>query len=139
VTEVRYLELDEALNVVTRVTGSEHAVRELGLLVSALERPQTNVFGVELYPTVHEKAAALLHSLARNHALVDGNKRVAWMCCRIFLIYNGADRRTPPPAVDVAGPFVETVAQGDMEVATISKQLATWFPIPPRHLPHPKS
>jgi death-on-curing protein len=52
-------------------------VRDLGLLVPATERSRANVFGAELYPTLHEKAAALLHSVARNHALIDGDERTA--------------------------------------------------------------
>ena len=47
------------------------------------------MFGAELYPTLYEKAAALLHSVARNHALVDGNQRTAWLAMRVFLRLNG--------------------------------------------------
>ncbi|WP_306320563.1 MULTISPECIES: type II toxin-antitoxin system death-on-curing family toxin [unclassified Streptomyces] len=115
------------MKVVTRVTGSEHAVRDVGLLVSAVERPKADVFGTEVYPTLHEKAAALLDSLARNYALVDGNRRTAWLCCIAFLAFNGA--RTAPPHVSIAGPFVEDVAQGHLEVATIAKHLSGWFPV----------
>ncbi|WP_306322977.1 MULTISPECIES: type II toxin-antitoxin system death-on-curing family toxin [unclassified Streptomyces] len=126
---VRYLQLDEVLLVVRGVTGSEHAVRDIGLLVSAVERPRTDVFGTEVYPSVHEKAAALLQSLARNHALVDGNERTAWLCCRVFLRFNGLAPDAAVPAATVAGPFVEDVAVGDIGVATIAKRLALWFPL----------
>ncbi|WP_155769446.1 Fic family protein [Mycobacterium asiaticum] len=51
----------------------------LGLLESAVLRPQATTFGDDAYPTTHEKAAALLHSLTRNHPFVDGNKRTAWL------------------------------------------------------------
>ncbi len=54
-TDVRYLEIDEMLAIARAVNGTEHGVRDMGLLVSALERPRTNVFGVELYPTPHER------------------------------------------------------------------------------------
>ncbi|MGW0681838.1 type II toxin-antitoxin system death-on-curing family toxin [Streptomyces sp. NPDC002754] len=126
---MRYLKLYEVQAVAARITGSDHAVRDVGLLVSAIERPKTDVFGTEAYPTLHEKAAALLHSLARNHALVDGNKRTAWLCCIAFLRFNGAPATRPGyPDADAAEPFVIDVAQGGLEVPTIAKQLAVWFP-----------
>ncbi|WP_415949885.1 type II toxin-antitoxin system death-on-curing family toxin [Streptomyces sp. KLOTTS4A1] len=125
-TDIRYLDLDELLVVVARVTGSTHAVRDLGLLASAVERPRTNVFGTEAYPTLHEKAAALLHSIARNHALVDGNKRTAWLACLITLRINGV--ATPPPATAEAVAYIEAIAQGDVEVSEITKTLLRWMP-----------
>jgi death-on-curing protein len=96
------------------------------LLASAVERPQTTVFGDEAYGTLHEKAAALLHSLARNHALVDGNKRTAWLACLATLRFNGL--RTPAPETEEAASFVEAVARGEVEVFEIAKQLREWFP-----------
>lgn len=108
-TGVRYVQIDEILAIARTVNGTEHSVRDMGLLVSAIERPRTNVFGAELYPTLHEKATALLHSVARNHALIDGNKRTAWLAMRVFLRFNGVSAGTGPPPV--AGPFVEKVAQ----------------------------
>lgn len=64
-------------------------VRDLGLLVSALARPQASAFGEDAYPTIHEKAAALLHSLARHHALVDGDNRLALAAAIAFYGING--------------------------------------------------
>lgn len=128
-TDVRYIQVDEILAIARAVNGTEHNVRDMGLLVSAIERPRTNVFGAELYPTLHEKAAALLHSVARNHALVDGNKRTAWLAMRVFLRFNGASADTVPPPVSVAGPFVEDVAQDNVDVPAIAKLLAAWFPV----------
>lgn len=112
------------------VNGTEHSVRDMGLLVSAIERPRTNMFGAELYPTLYEKAAALLHSVARNHALVDGNQRTAWLAMRVFLRLNGVSASTVPPPVSMAGPFVEEVAQDDIDVPVIAKRLSAWFPVP---------
>ncbi|MER5633040.1 type II toxin-antitoxin system death-on-curing family toxin [Streptomyces nitrosporeus] len=129
-TEVRYVRIDEILAIARKVNGTEHSVRDLGLLVSAVERPRTHVFGAELYPTPHDKAAALLHSVARNHALIDGNKRTAWLAMRVFLRFNGAGADTAPPPVSVAGPFVEEVAQDLLDVPAIAKRLSDWFPLP---------
>lgn len=128
-TETRYIQIDEILAIARKVNGTEHGVRDMGLLVSAIERPRTNVFGVELYPTLHEKAAALLHSVARNHALIDGNKRTAWLTMRVFLRLNGVSASIAPPHVSIAGPFVEEVAQDTIDVPVIAKRLSAWFPV----------
>ncbi len=84
-----YLTLAELLHVAERTLGGEVPVRDHGLLQSALARPQASAFGSDAYPTLEEKAAALLHSLARNHALVDGNKRLALAATIAFLGING--------------------------------------------------
>ncbi|MCX5268706.1 type II toxin-antitoxin system death-on-curing family toxin [Streptomyces sp. NBC_00199] len=128
-TTVRYVQIDEILAIARTVNGTEHSVRDMGLLVSAIERPRTHVFGAESYPTLHEKAAALLHSVARNHALIDGNMRTAWLAMRVFLRFNGVSAGTVPPPVSVAGPFVEDVAQDKIDVPAIAKGLSTWFPV----------
>ncbi len=67
----------------------EMQVRDLGLLESALARPQASAFGEEAYASVDAKAAALLHSITRNHALVDGNKRLALAAVIAFYGVNG--------------------------------------------------
>ena len=84
-----YLTLPELLHVAERTLGPEVPVRDHGLLESALARPRATAFGVDAYDTLEEKAAALLHSLARNHALVDGNKRLALAATIAFLGLNG--------------------------------------------------
>ncbi len=84
-----FLSLDELLHVAERTLGFKPDVRDYGLLEAALARPQATVFGKDAYPGVHDKAAALLHSLARNHALVDGNKRLALAGTIAFYGMNG--------------------------------------------------
>lgn len=81
-----YVELDHALDVISSLG---FHVKEVGLLDSALARPQTTVFGEDAYPSLEMKAAALSHSLAKNHALVDGNKRTTWALMVVFLFLNG--------------------------------------------------
>ncbi len=66
-------------------TGGAHGVRDLGMLLSALARPQATFDGNELYVDVFSKAAVLLHSLVNNHPFVDGNKRTGIACAGIFL------------------------------------------------------
>lgn len=67
----------------------ESQVRDLGLVASAVTRPAATAFGQDAYPTLFLKAAAMMHSLGRNHAFVDGNKRTAWVATETFLILNG--------------------------------------------------
>lgn len=66
-------------------------VRDMGLLQSALARPHTTLMGADAYPGVALKAAALMHSVCLNHALLDGNKRLAALLALIFLDINGCD------------------------------------------------
>ena len=80
-----YVELDHALDVIASLG---FYVKEVGLLDSALARPKTTVFGEDAYPTLELKAAALCHSLAKNYALVDGNKRTTWALMVVFLFLN---------------------------------------------------
>ena len=84
-----FLDLEAVLYVARRTLGTEPEVRDHGLLESALARPRASAFGQDTYPGIHEKAAALLHSLARNHALVDGNKRLALAATIAFYGMNG--------------------------------------------------
>lgn len=84
-----FLDLDALLHVATRTLGSPPDIRDTGLLKAALARPQASAFGSDAYAGIHEKAAALLHSLARNHALVDGNKRLALAATLAFYGLNG--------------------------------------------------
>jgi death-on-curing protein len=120
---VIFLNLDELLYVAVRTLGAEPEVRDLGLLESALARPQVSAFGEDAYPTIHEKAAALLHSVARNHALVDGNKRLALAAAIAFYGINGMRLTlTNESAYDL----VIDVASGRLDdVPTIASVLET--------------
>ena len=84
-----FLDLEELLHVAERAIGPDVEVRDIGLLESALTRPKATAFGSDAYSTIHDKAAALLHSLARNHALIDGNKRLALAGVLAFYGMNG--------------------------------------------------
>lgn len=84
-----FLDLEALLHIAQRTLGSEPEVRDYGLLESALARPQATAFGEDAYASIHDKAAALMHSLAQNHALVDGNKRLALAAILAFYGMNG--------------------------------------------------
>ena len=118
---VRFLALEDVLALARRV--GEPRPRDVGLVASAVARPQTSVFGEDAYPDLHTKAAALLHSLARNHAFVDGNKRVAWLAAGAFYWINGMLLDAPEdPAYDL----VIAVATGEVDVPQIAGTLAPW-------------
>jgi len=87
VTGVEYLDIEDILRLVRRL--GVGPVRDLGLLDSALARPRSSAFGEDAYPSPPLKAAALLHSVAGNHALIDGNKRLGWLATTVFLDVNG--------------------------------------------------
>ena len=80
---IDYLSVEDLLEIAAGII-DEVAVRDAGLLAAAAGRPQVTVFGDDAYPTLEDKAAALLHSLVRSHALVDGNERLAWTATRVF-------------------------------------------------------
>lgn len=107
-----YLSLEELLYIGERALGAEVQVRDSGLLQSAVARPQATAFGVEAYSSLEAKAAALLHSLARNHALVDGNKRLALAASIAFLGVNG---RRLTFTNDEAYELVMSIAAGYMD------------------------
>jgi death-on-curing protein len=111
-----YLTVDDLLEIAAGVL-DDVAVRDHGLLASAAGRPKTTVFGEDAYPTLAEKAGALMHSIARNHALVDGNKRLAWSATRVFCLLNGHDLVY---SVDEAEALVLGVATGDLDVPMLA-------------------
>jgi death on curing protein len=109
---VIYLTLPELLHVAERTLGPDYAVRDIGLLEAALARPRATAFGKDAYPDLDGKAAALLHSVARNHALVDGNKRLALTAVIAFYGLNG---RRLTLTNDEAYDLVMSVAEGRLD------------------------
>jgi death-on-curing protein len=86
-----YLDLDDLVALAAGLLGGPPPIRDLGLLGAAAARPRSSAFGDDAYPDVWTKAASLLHSVAKNHPLVDGNKRLGWLACAVFLDLNGID------------------------------------------------
>jgi death-on-curing protein len=109
---VIYLTLSELLHVAGRTLSAGYAVRDYGLLEAALARPRATAFGKDAYPSLDAKAAALLHSIARNHALIDGNKRLALAAVIAFYGLNG-HRLTLTN--DAAYDLVISVASGQLD------------------------
>ena len=116
-----YLTLPELLHIGERALGGDVPVRDHGLLESALARPRATAFGEEVYAALDEKAAALIHSLVRNHALIDGNKRLGLSALIVFLGVNG---RRLTLSNDEAYDLVMAVAEGLIdEVPVIARRI----------------
>jgi death on curing protein len=118
VRDVEFLELEDLLRLVRSLALGP--VRDVGLLDSACARPQSRVFGRDAYPSLALKAAAMLHSLARNHALIDGNKRLAWLAAVVFLDLNGYESTLSD---DQAFDLVMDVARGNSDIEEIASRL----------------
>jgi death on curing protein len=109
---VIYLTLPELIYIAERATGGKIAIRDVGLLESAAARPQATAFGSDAYPDLDSKAAALLHSLARNHALVDGNKRLA---LGALIAFYGVNGRQLTLTNEAAYEFIMQIASGELD------------------------
>lgn len=108
---MRHLTVGEVTELARFACGGEPpAVRDPGLLASAVHRPRARMFGVAAYTDLHACAGALLHGIAANHPLVDGNKRTAWLATAVLLDLNGVDLRSADQ--DAAYDLVISVASG---------------------------
>jgi death-on-curing protein len=120
----RHLTVEQALRIARAAVNGPVEVRDIGLLESAIHRPRASILGQDAYPELLSKAAALLHSLARNHPLVDGNKRLAWLATYVFCAKNGVEL---DPDDDDAYDLVVAVASGERDdVDEISAILETF-------------
>jgi death on curing protein len=120
-----FLDRDDVITAGTVAVGTVLKVADYGLLDAAVARPRSTVFGVDAYPDDFAKAAALLQSLARNHALVDGNKRTAWAAAWTFLHINGVELGDFD--VDDAERFMNDVAtEGAIEIDHIAAKLSRY-------------
>jgi death-on-curing protein len=126
---VEYLDLDDVLELAERVLGTPIPIRDVGLLGSAIARPQTTVAGRDAYPDIWTKAAALLQSIVNNHALIDGNKRLGWLATAVFLELNGID--ITDAGNDEVYDLVIDVASGPSSIADIANRLTRLLPQAP--------
>lgn len=119
--EFEYLDTDDLVDLAAGLLGDPPPVRDLGLLGSAAARPQATAFGDDAYPDLWTKAAALLHSIVKNHALVDGNKRLGWLATAVFLEINGI--QVTHVSNDAVYDFVLAVTIGHDEIVAIAADL----------------
>ena len=103
--------------VVTQLTRLGFVVREPGLLGAALARPETRLFGADVYPEIETKIAALMDSLVNSHPLIDGNKRSSWLIGNLFAELNGFEIVA---STEDAFSFILSIAAGSGDVAGIA-------------------
>lgn len=139
---IRYVTVDELIYInaqlirpIHTIVEGKRAVRDMGLLEAAAGRPMQSVFGQDAYPTLPEKAAVLLHAIARNHPFADANKRTASVGAIFMLEANGF---TPVWSPAEALERIVMLAEGKSE----PDALAGWLPLqvcPPRLVPDASS
>jgi len=118
---MRYLTPEQVLFIHARLiaeTGGEHGIRDLELLQSAVNRPRATFDGDELYPDIHQEAAAFIELLVNNYPFIDGNKRTGITAGAMFLLLNGyaltvsnEDLETFTLSIASGGQTVETIAE----------------------------
>jgi death-on-curing protein len=117
--QIEYLDIEDVVEMM-RTLGIG-PIRDFGLLDSAVNRPKSSAFGEDAYETLSLKAAALLHSMTKNHALVDGNKRLAWLSTVVFCDLNGF-----APHIDDDDAFQlvwDIASSAEEEIASIADRL----------------
>ena len=117
-SDVECLDIEDAVALIRMLDVGP--IRDIGLLDSAINRPRSSAFGEDAYPTLTLKAAALLHSVTNNHALVDGNKRIGWLCVAVFCDVNGTSVDLTD---DEAFHLVWDVASSSIDVPAIAERL----------------
>ncbi len=118
---IEYPTLDDALTLISDL--GVGPIRDIGLLDSAVHRPQVTVYGDDAYPDLDQKAAVLLESLVRNHALIDGNKRIGWLATAVFYGLNNIELEAPD---EDAYDLVIAVAGGEFAYRNVASHLAGW-------------
>ncbi|MEM9521615.1 MAG: type II toxin-antitoxin system death-on-curing family toxin [Actinomycetota bacterium] len=118
---VEYLDVEDLIELTILLMGEPPPIRDLGLLSSAAARPKSSAFGEDAYPDLWTKAGALLQSVVKNHALIDGNKRLGWLAAAVFLEING--ERVTDVSDDVVYDLIIEVAAGDHSSDKVAEML----------------
>jgi death-on-curing protein len=121
--KIQYLSLEEVIEIGEALIPG-FRIRDIGLLESAVHRPATVIYGQEAYPSIEGKIAALMHSLAANHALIDGNKRLTWSSGRLFAILNNLDFYV---GIDEAEGVIISLASGELDAKSLAPIIGKWL------------
>jgi death-on-curing protein len=121
--KIQYLSLEEVIEIGEALI-PDFRIRDIGLLESAVHRPSTEIYGQEAYPSIEGKIAALMHSLAANHALIDGNKRLTWSAGRLFAILNDLDFHV---GIDEAEEVIISLASGGLDAKSLAPIFGKWL------------
>jgi len=120
---IRYLSAEEVIEIHRQgieTHGGSHGILSLDVVQAATQQPRMAFGGQEFYPTIPLKTAAIGYSLIKNHAFVDGNKRVGFTSMKVFLFLNGLHLRC---SADVGERMVLDVIQGRLS----REQLGSWI------------
>jgi len=96
-------------------------IRDLGLLAGAIARPQASAFGQDAYPEMSRKVAALVEAINRSHPLVDGNKRLSWVCAVVFALRNGLTLAAPQ---DEINDVIRSVVESSMDLPGLDRWIS---------------
>jgi death-on-curing protein len=121
--KIQYLSLEEVIEIGEALI-PDFRIRDIGLLESAVHRPATVIYGQEAYPSIEGKIAAMMHSLAANHALIDGNKRLTWSSGRLFAILNNLDFYV---GIDEAEGVIISLASGELDAKSLAPIIGKWL------------
>jgi death-on-curing protein len=110
-------EVIEIHNTLITSFGGSNGIRDYNLLISAINRPFAGSGDSEFYPSVHEKAGALIESIIKNHPFIDGNKRIGYVMMRLFLLGHGCDIEA---SQDEKYEFVIGIASGSASIQDIN-------------------
>ena len=121
--EIQYLSLEEVIEIGQALI-PDFSIRDIGLVESAINRPSTSIYGQEAYESFAEKVAALMHSLASNHALIDGNKRLTWASGRLFAMINDKDFKVE---VHKAEEVIVGLASGQLDAKSLAPIIKEWL------------
>jgi death-on-curing protein len=122
---MRLITIQELVELYRLVEGGEPIFRDFGLLDAAIHRQHSSAFGVELYPTLDLKIAALMDSIARSHPLVDGNKRLTFLAAILSYQLNG--RLTIVGDVDTLTNLILEISNSHLELEVIAEKLKETF------------
>jgi death-on-curing protein len=120
---IQYLELEDLIEIGDLLI-KNFQVRDIGLLESAVKRPMTKIYGIEIYKSLEEKIAALLHSLTLNMALVRGNRVLAWAAIRTFARLNQRDIKV---TASRAEQLINNVIERQYDLVDTSREIKSWL------------
>ncbi len=121
--KIQYLALEDILEIGEALV-PDFRIRDIGLIESAVNRPATTICGQEAYESLSDKIAALMHSIAPNRALIDGNKQLSWLCGKVFATLNEHDFQVSD---DEAEKVMEAIASGELDAKSLAPIVRKWL------------
>ena len=121
--KIQYLFLEDVLEIGEALV-PDFRIRDIGLIESAVNRPATTICGQEAYESISDKIAALMHAIAPNHALIDGNRQLSWLCGKFFAILNEHEFQVSD---DEAEEVIVALASGELDAKSLAPIIEKWI------------